>query len=654
MYLIASPALTEEDVAALDRGYTARDLHSVASRTIRDIEDSLTRDRLGALEWLVREGALEVSLAVPVGPTGRPRVGIYHEKIGIFEDPHHSQVGFVGSSNETTGGLVSNFESIQVFWSWEDAHARVAGLNDDFERLWNDDTPGLRVFPFTSAVADLLKPFAVRERSAIGVRDREDEGPPAPDLELPRLPTVPAGLVLAAHQRSAVDAWIENKGRGICAMATGAGKTITAISCIHEVFRRAKTPVCAIVVVPFLVLADQWCAELRRWRIEPILCAYSLSQWEPRSRAEIAGLRGTGRFTCFVVTNTTFASPGFQSILKDLPAVSMLVADEVHNLGAARLRACLPERIPYRIGLSATPERRHDASGTDALTAYFGRQISAFTIRDALSADPPVLSPYDYWPVPVEFDTDEAGEYLDISTRIGRLLNKGGNEDDPSEALLWLLLRRSRLIGAARGKLAALVDAIRPYKGMTQSLVYCGDGSSELADPAEGEGEEEQQEPLIRQVDAVAIALTERLGMRVATYTSRTSAAERVLRMRDFAAGRIQALVAIRCLDEGVDMPDVRRAFILASSTNPRQYVQRRGRVLRRSPGKTHAEIFDFVVVPPDLEDISEDPAVRRQLRGLVEREFERVVEFASTARNTHQARAALGPVLKRLQLEHL
>ncbi len=117
----------------------------------------------------------------------------------------------------------------------------------------------------------------------------------------------------------------------------------------------------------------------------------------------------------------------------------------------------------------------------------------------------------------------------------------------------------------------------------------------------------------------------------------------------EFATGKKQVLVAIRCLDEGVDFPEARRAFILASSTNPRQFVQRRGRILRRAPGKTIAEIHDFVVEPP--VSATDDARILETMRRLFRREMERVVEFAETASNAGLARALMLPTLRRLDL---
>jgi superfamily II DNA or RNA helicase len=647
MRLVASPHLQVADIAALGRGYSAEALAPIGARSLGEIHSTLVRDRIEALEWLVRNGMLEVALAIPVDKYGKPCMGLYHEKFGVFEAGDGSKVGFVGSANETEGGLVDNFESIQAFWSWEDPQNRVDGLIEDFEALWDNSTNNLEVVRFTEATREILRPYGAKRLRSLDAEEMvpAEGGSPVGVRK-------PAAITLLEHQHAAVNAWVEAKGVGIFAMATGAGKTITSLACAEEIYARSESPVALIIVVPYLVLLDQWVEELRKWGVIPIACARGRDKWLADARLMMQELRlATRPFGCLLTTNATFSSSPFQSVLSDAPDVTLLIADEVHNLGASRLSSVLPERVKLRLGLSATPDRHGDPIGSDALRAYFGAVVSAFSLKDALDADPPILCPYDYWPIPVRLTDEEAEEYLSLTTKIAKAMVAESNADNPSDRTLSLLLQRARLTGAARNKIPALLEAIAPYQSSSKTLVYCGDGSVDMEGvfPESNAGDSSE----VRQVEAVATALT-REGFRVATYTSETSAKERKKRLSRFSSDEIQALVAIRCLDEGVDLPDVRRAFILASSTNPRQYIQRRGRVLRKSPGKEFAEIFDFIVIPPEELFDPDAAATPPALRRLVEREFERVVEFCDTARNTWQARDRLRPALVALKMEHL
>jgi superfamily II DNA or RNA helicase len=249
------------------------------------------------------------------------------------------------------------------------------------------------------------------------------------------------------------------------------------------------------------------------------------------------------------------------------------------------------------------------------------------------------LTPYRYHPVVVELDDEELERYLELSERIG--LRMAITDDDPEgdEQLMALLIRRARLLASARGKLPHLVALLEPEAASTHNLVYCGDGRVSSDD-----GDDE------RQVEAVVRALGQGLGMAVNRYTADVDVDRRDCLRARFADGELNALVAIRCLDEGVDIPETRRAYILASSTNPRQFVQRRGRVLRRAEGKRVADIYDFIVVPP----ADNDDRVHRAERRLLARELERVMEFAGLAINGPEALAALRDLRMRYDLLHI
>lgn len=278
----------------------------------------------------------------------------------------------------------------------------------------------------------------------------------------------------------------------------------------------------------------------------------------------------------------------------------------------------------YRLGLSATPERWFDEDATNALYAYFGPIVFEYTLKEALADG--VLVPYDYFPELVQLTGDEREEYLKLSRRLAAL---GGGGEKGNEEQSSLLFRRARLLAGARNKLPHLRSLItKSQEGSTalsQALVYCGDGTVEtdIDDPNPNER---------RYVEEVADLLGFDLHIRCSVYVAETKLKQRLQMQEDLATGRIQAIVAIRCLDEGVDIPSVKTAFILASSRNPRQFIQRRGRVLRRddASGKTHATIFDFVVVPPDPQD----EQIRKSERSLLKAELRRVIEFARLSRN--------------------
>jgi DNA phosphorothioation system restriction enzyme len=620
--LVVSPQLSDEDCDAITRGYKSREevLEEVARRAIVDPEEELFRDRLSALAWLISNGTLDIKIALRVDPaTGRLCRGIYHEKIGVFSDNLGNHIAFTGSGNETEGGLVANFESIDVYCSWLDER-RVARKIAAFERLWSDSTAGLVVLDFTEVSARLL----ARYKSEPAPEFDPEDLPPVTVHRAPGRPKPPPNLVLRDYQKDAIESWFRNDGSGILQMATGTGKTITALAAVTRLTERIGLQA-VIVICPYKHLVTQWNRECRAFSIQPLLAFESRARWFDELTQRLSHLSvAPAAFLCVLTTNATFSSEAFQQRLRYFPAKTVLIADEVHNLGAVRNAAALPDQIRMRLGLSATPERWFDDDGTQRLLSYFGPILEPkLGIRQAIELD--ALTPYRYYPVLVELTDAERTEYLDLSTKISRLFSV--DEGDPKHtALTALLLRRARLIGAAANKLDALRQIAAKHRQSSHMLFYCGDGQVES----------ELDDAFRRQVDEVMRILGSEFQIRVATYTAETLTDERDELREDLDTGRLQGLVAIRCLDEGVDIPSVRTAVILASSTNPRQFVQRRGRVLRKAPGKKFAEIYDMIVVPP-IEASSSSPE-----RSLLRKELARFAEFADIALNAGEARAVV------------
>jgi DNA phosphorothioation system restriction enzyme len=621
MQLVASPHLEEADIEALElaKENPSSVLRKIIERSLVEIEDLLVRARLNALAWLIADGALEIKLALRLDECGRLARGIYHEKIGIFTDADGNHIAFAGSANETAGGLVNNFESIKVFWSWDDAQGRVAEEIGNFDSLWHDRTPGLRVIDFTEISRDLLQRYRLAQMPELN-DDQIENWVPAQDV---KPGTVPGDLELRGYQKGAIREWLKRNGRGILSMATGSGKTLTALYLACKVAERNR-PLVIVVVCPYLNLAKQWGREMARFGIAAIPCFESRAKWESRLQEAYQKLAaGLTEIIGIVVTNDTFLSPEFQSALQPKLGHHLLIADEVHNLGAGKLKTALPDFIQLRLGLSATPERRYDEEGTKAIADYFGEIAYEFTIEDAIKADPPVLCPYHYHPVLVDLTPDEAERYHALTLQLCRHINSG-DDTQMSDEMLWLLIKRARLLGSAANKLPALSAILKSLESpLEKAIVYCGDGRVEQPLTEEDE----------RQIRAVTRLLGEEHGLRVRKFTCDEGMEERENILSALRDGSLDAVVAIRCLDEGIDLPDVRMGFLLASSSNPRQFIQRRGRLLRRAPGKTRAIIYDFIVRPPDFGGETDDKSFNLE-RKLFRRELERVVEFCASAEN--------------------
>ena len=649
MELVCGPVWSAADLPAARRAlYDRRPVHPG-----RPTGQARWSERL--MTWAIAAGRLEIRVATVLPPDGRPsssfRDGIYHEKIGLLDGPgggFGGPLAFEGSANETAAAYRRNFERLLI-------HPRgvaTAAVGEQFERLWADETPGLSVIPLHDAFRAGLMTARDDPQTAGAAADVLPDAATAPVP--PEILRRPARFELRDYQRAAVEGWFANRGVGIYAMATGTGKTFTALCTAEELYRRAGGPLAVMIVAPYLNLVAQWVKEGRRFGLDPLECSGSRHDWRPAADATVYQLNaGTRPLATFATTNATFAGDAFQDVLASLRVRTLLIADEVHNLGARNLRTALPGRVKLRLGLSATPSRWMDEVGTAAVNDYFGPAVADVSLGDALKIRPPVLTPYKYFPIPIELNDEEREQYLLLTKQLARFM-ADPRDENLSEQALSLLLKRARLLGSASGKLPALRAALAPHAKSRVNLIYCGDGLVEVEAGGLSPGATRGVAwgGLAKQVKAAA-AVAADLGMTASTYTAEVSAADRAGVMAAFEEGAIQALVAIRCLDEGVDVPAVRRAFILASSTNPRQFVQRRGRVLRRAEGKELAEIYDFVVVPP-AEAADPEAEEYRPMRGLMEREFRRVAEFADLASNRALARRKLSPVLQRLNLCHL
>ena len=371
--------------------------------------------------------------------------------------------------------------------------------------------------------------------------------------------------------------------------------------------------------------------EIASFGVLSVACYDGYDKWREEVEESYQRLTvGLSKLSVLVVTNLTFQSDNFQARIR--PRISsggvhhLLIADEVHNLGSGKNRAALPKQIQLRLGLSATPERHHDPVGTQAVYDYFGGTVYEYSIAQAI-ADGRLCS-YRYYPIPVELTEEETDEYEEITIKLARFFPEGDSNEELENAAMRLLIKRARLLAGAVNKISVLDHLLESMEEPPKKAIfYCGDGRTTdvIADEE------------VRQIQAVARVLGENHGMRVRNFTFRETSQERDDILRDLKSGFLDGVVAIRCLDEGIDLPDLSVGFLLASSTNPRQFIQRRGRLLRNAPGKKRATIYDFIIRPPDLGGRLSDSAFNME-RSFFQRELSRIVEFCRMAENGPEA----------------
>ena len=591
--MICSPDLDPSDVEQITLGYAQReDAISASMMTQFDTLLADPRTALGArtLATLISTGVLELKLA-----ERRDRRGIYHEKIGIFSDNLHNQVSFKGSANETWSGWHNqgNFESIEVFCKWRGGleAQRVARHAEHFDMLWSETDPDVEVSAVPRTVTEYFRRYAA---------GRLEELASEPPLRTQRRRSA------LPHQQAAIDGWKAQGCRGIFEHATGSGKTFTAILALRDHLDAGKP---AIVLVPSRLLLNQWADELQEELPDAVimLAGAGHNRWKNsstlRSMTDADGALGP---RLVVAMMPTAASNEFRSLVRQGNHL-LVVADEVHQIGSPQNSKFLQVDAGARLGLSATPVRYGDPEGTAKIYAYFGAVIQPkITLQDAIAAGR--LVPYEYHPHPINLTATESdawkAETRAIQLEIARSKSDEAGRKVLSERAKMMLIQRSRIAKKASGKIRLAADVLtQSYEKGQSWLIYCEDSG---------------------QLSEVMDALRERNLDPIEYHSS--MAGDRDATMEWFRRyGGV--LVSIRCLDEGVDIPAVSHALILASSQNPRQFIQRRGRVLRKVEGKALAIIHDAIVVPVDAED-------EKEQLGLLRAELQRSVEFATHALN--------------------
>lgn len=647
--LIASPKLSAEDIEAIKDGIRRRDdvIEEALLRELYEPHGSFEEARLNLLSNLIAAGRLEIKIAfLELDNT----VGMFHEKMGLMYDNEGNIIAFSGSMNESANAFMANYEAIDVFASWTKDEDRVLNKQSAFEALWNDYEPGIRVMDFPKISDAIIEKYKISETIDTSVDEKEffshsfrvvlkqDENN---EVE----PAVPSHIQLRQYQLDAVNAWTDKGYKGIFDMATGTGKTYTALAAVARLFNDKNKNLAVIIICPYQHLVEQWKDDVLAFGMKPIICYSASTQknWKERLKTAVTSFNlGIQKHFSMITTNATFSLDYVQAEMKKLRGNVVLVVDEAHNFGAEKLSNALLPNIPYRLALSATIDRHGDPEGTQKLYDYFGEKCIEYTLKDAI--DNGMLTPYYYYPVPVSLNEEELAQYLDLTVKIRKNTRPDKNGKlQLSEYAKMLLIKRARLVAGASAKISVLYDLMKDYKDDNQILVYCGATTIRDVDYEEGILQIDEA----RQIDVVAEMLGNDLGMRVRKFTSEENAEQREQIKADFAEGKhLQALVAIRCLDEGVNIPSIRTAFILASSTNPKEYIQRRGRVLRKFPGKKHATIFDFITLPIPLDAVQQyDPEIVESAKSLAKREIIRMKDFASIAENPYNSDSLISAI---------
>lgn len=645
--IVASPYLSDEDVEAIKKGYDDRNkiIEKALLSQLEEPNDYYSMQRLNLLAALIADGVLDIRIAYTEDKNG---MGMYHEKMGIIEDAEGNKVAFSGSNNESRTAMSINYETMDVFRSWGDPseQERVQLKENAFYSIWHDTEPNIKVLEFPQITDALIEKYRKRAPNfdidkvqfARQVRSYAS-GIGMVAESFPCGARIPSTIQLRDYQQEAIASWVGENYRGIFDMATGTGKTLTGLGAISKLSKDMNDDLAVIIVCPYQHLVEQWVEDIVRFNIRPVI-GYSSSpqkDWKARLAKAIRDqkLRRDKSFFCFVCTNATFSSTAVQEAIDKIQSPILLVVDEAHNFGARSYAKLLDDRFTYRLALSATLDRHRDDEGTALLYDFFGKKCIEYSLEKAIQEGK--LTPYKYYPIPVYLTEEELEQYEQKSYEMSRCLIKGKNGKYKLNRRGEILaMERARIVAGARRKLDVLREQIAPYIHDNNILVYCGATSvvNEKADYLTSDAAD------IRQIEAVTQILGRDFDMEVAKFTSEENMETRSMIKEQFQKGdSLQAIVAIKCLDEGVNIPGIRTAFILASTTNPKEYIQRRGRVLRLAENKPFAEIYDFVTLPRELETVS--GLTREQAQrdlSLVKNELARIEEFGRLSMNSMRA----------------
>jgi len=610
------------------------------------------------LAYLIAEKRIEIKVIKP--KNGK---GIAHYKSGVFSDGQDS-VGYKASCNFTLYGLSENLEELEAFLSWENGRSnklikKQLKLIDDYFTEKDEDVEYIPVDQIEVVLKDRfgkkdINELLVQEEQLLKKKQSLILNPNLKktitklfnDIDfIRRSPRFPYKEGPREYQINAYNEWVVNNYKGMFAMATGTGKTITSLNCLLNEYQKTQI-YRAIITVPTTALVEQWKKECSKFNFKNIITVSSKENWDKNLAFFNTASKLIDTSFIVIVTYASLSRPKFQSYFTQLPNDTILIADETHNLGSQSLLRILPDiHLAKRIGLSATPHRKFDELGNNAIQEFFDDEppyIVSYSMEEALKIG--WLCKYTYYPHVVKLTVREMEEYRKLSLQLLRMgmFDKETGAFKSSPEIERLLLQRKRIIHKAANKLEAFKNILSSEydkrRNLRYTLVYVPEGVESNFEDVDFSVETEDENRLINEYTK-AVSQTDDSIM-VKQFTSNSINREEIL--KNFEVGNIHVLTSMKCLDEGVDVPRSELAIFCASTGNPRQFIQRRGRVLRLHDDKTHATIHDLVVVP----EVGSEENTFEMEKGLVKKELERVVDFANLAMNKSDTYQTLKNIL--------
>lgn len=620
MELAIIPGFSEDDKEALMQGASVDDI--VSKNWIDDlskIKEKILEDHTKAISWMITNGYLTIKLILPEHNDGSlfteselNEQAIFRKEIGVFYNKDDNSLlsfhGIIDRHDSEVGELYS----LDVSRDWIDSEENQIYLDhEDFSNFWNDEYYTLgsikcKIIPLSKKLENYFKEIAPKSKS-----------------EIPQLRKLP---ILRKYQTDAIDAWLENDGRGIFEMATGTGKTFTAIGGIKKI-QDKEDKILVIIAVPYRNLVDQWKNELSKWFIDSVPLEQGV--WRQTLRDEVSHLNQFQgkKMSVLITSHDLFSTEEFVKQIEKCQIPAMLIVDEAHHVGTFSSRNGLSKNYSYRLALSATIDRYFDDDGTDFLRDYFkgpsGKStIASYSLEQAINDEK--LCGYNYYPFFIELTDEELVKYQQLTYRAVRLLNSKNMEDRKKGEIL--IQNRAKIVRDAENKIQAFKEILKQIKKLKHLLIFCSENQFSDVD-------EILSNPL------KYCKLDKSILFRKITYDNPSNKKDRIKILNDFANEDWDALLSNRVLDEGMDIPQANKCIVLASTGNPTQFIQRRGRVLRvynepylDGSKKNHADIFD-ILVKPQINDLDDPDSIKLEI-GMIRSQLSKIKKMSELALN--------------------
>lgn len=589
IFLATSPKLSEEDIDAIKKGYDAREIVEQAfKKEACDAINGLTDQNAQILFELIRDSVVDIKIVLKKG-------GMYHDKLALIEDWEENIVACVGSNNESGAGYNSNYEKIRVYKSWLDYEGRIEDEMEEFESIWTNTNDALAIYDFSDAFEKEL----LERIEHINPQQKKNK------------------YKMRPYQEDAKSSWIKNGNKGFFVMATGTGKTITSLYSIQEFITENK--IFTVIAVPYIHLIHQWKEDIKEFFPEAdIVCVYGeVKDAESRIFTSYKRNQSVYKPTIVVTTIRSFFLDRYKSLYSKIEYEKLLIVDEAHNF-LNSISDELSEQYPYKLGLSATPVFGKNEEKTAELLNWFGGQVVDLPIEKAIGK---YLVDYEYHPMFVYASEEDEIRFANATALMLSAIDTKRNVIVDEEKFVRGYRGRLKAISMADEKISNIKTFFNEIPNHNHTIVYCSDGKLWF-ERSSKENETEEMRHLEYVLKLINQSIIDSKLKKASKFTASENLETRIKLIDSFDKGTINCLVAIRCLDEGINIPSIEAALILSSNDNYREFVQRRGRILRQYPGKKKADIYDVIVLP------SSDNT------SFAEIEFRRYYEYSRLALN--------------------